>query len=125
MRPVRAAVLRICAPRARPSRTSSSLIARALAWPSPAQPQSCLLALCEPPLPRRAAALLHPRRFVEKRLLEQKVQALSGQIDERDRLESSIEARIFSLFGRLQQLEDTNLRLEVQHESRAEAVGVA
>ncbi|KAJ1638822.1 hypothetical protein T492DRAFT_833373 [Pavlovales sp. CCMP2436] len=51
--------------------------------------------------------------FVEKRLLELKVEALAGQIDERDRIETSIEARIFSLFGRLQQLEDTNLQLEL------------
>jgi hypothetical protein len=62
---------------------------------------------------------------VEKRLLEQKVVALSGQIDARDRLETSIEARMFSLFGRLQQLEDTNLQLEVQQEARRDEVVVA
>ena len=67
----------------------------------------------DPRLSARAPGIV-ARRYVEKRLLEQKVQALSGQIDERDRLETSIEARIFSLFGRLQQLEDTNLKLEVQ-----------
>lgn len=72
-------------------------------------------------VPRRAAS----RRYVEKRLLEQKVVALSGQIDARDRLETSIEARMFSLFGRLQQLEDTNLQLEVQQEARRDEVVVA
>lgn len=50
------------------------------------------------------------------------MQALSGQIDERDRLETSIEARIFSLFGRLQQLEDANLRLEEGAEERRASV---
>ena len=71
---------------------------------------------------RARARPLRARRYVEKRLLEHKVLALSGQIDARDRLETSIEARMFSLFGRLQQLEDTNLQLEVQQEARRDAL---
>lgn len=54
------------------------------------------------------------RRYVEKRLLEDRVRSLDSELKARDEIEGHIESRIFSLFARLQQLEERNLELEVK-----------
>lgn len=51
---------------------------------------------------------------MEKRLLEDRVRSLDSELKARDEIEGHIESRIFSLFARLQQLEERNLELEVK-----------
>lgn len=87
--------------------------------PSPTLPPADRPAATRAPSRPPAHARARPRRYVERRLLEEKVHSLSGQIHVRDSLESSIEARMFSLFGRLQQLEDSNLQLAMANEEMA------
>jgi len=49
--------------------------------------------------------------YVEKRLLEQRVEALQGEIKERDRLDSEIETCVCALFEKVALLEKENLSL--------------
>merc|ERR1719487_2425958 len=50
--------------------------------------------------------------YVEKRLLQDRLQALEGEIGQRDQLEGQINDKMVALFSRLKGLEDANLRLE-------------
>ena len=57
-----------------------------------------------------------PYRYVEKRLLQDRLQALEGEIGQRDQLEGAIDDKMLALFSRLKALEDANLRLEQTNE---------
>ena len=60
--------------------------------------------------------------YVEKRLLQDRLQAMEKEIGERDQLEGKIDDKMLALFGRLKALEDANLRLEQSNEAlRAKA----
>ena len=50
--------------------------------------------------------------YVEKRLLEQRVEALQREIQERDRLDTEIETCVCALFEKVSFLEKENLRLQ-------------
>ena len=54
--------------------------------------------------------------YVEKRLLQDRLQALEGEIGQRDQLEGAIDDKMLALFSRLKALEDANLRLEQTNE---------
>ena len=53
---------------------------------------------------------------MEKRLLQDRLQALEGEIGQRDQLEGAIDDKMLALFSRLKALEDANLRLEQTNE---------
>lgn len=55
-------------------------------------------------------------RYVEKRLLQDRLQALESEIGQRDQLEGAIDDKMLALFSRLKALEDANLRLEQENE---------
>ena len=60
--------------------------------------------------------------YVEKRLLQDRLQAMEKEIGERDQLEGKIDDKMLALFDRLKSLEDANLRLEQSNEAlRAKA----
>ena len=54
--------------------------------------------------------------YVEKRLLQDRLQALESEISSRDQLEGQIDGKMLALFSRLKSLEDANLRLEQSNE---------
>ena len=54
--------------------------------------------------------------YVEKRLLQDRLQALESEIGQRDQLEGQIDDKMLALFNRLKMLEDANLRLEQSNE---------
>ena len=55
--------------------------------------------------------------YVEKRLLQDRLKALEGEMVQRDELEGEIDGKMLSLFNRLKQLEDENVRLEQSNET--------
>jgi len=55
--------------------------------------------------------------YVEKRLLQDRLQALEQEIGSRDQIEGQIDDKMLALFSRLKALEDENLRLEQSNES--------
>merc|ERR1719478_1390674 len=62
--------------------------------------------------------------YVERRLLQDRLQALESEIGQRDQLEGQIDDKMLALFGRLKALEDQNLRLEQTNESLRQKAGV-
>ena len=54
--------------------------------------------------------------YVEKRLLQDRLAALEGEIGQRDELDGKIDGKMLALFNRLKALEDANLKLEVSNE---------
>ena len=54
--------------------------------------------------------------YVEKRLLQDRLQALESEIGQRDQLEGQIDDKMLALFARLKALEDANLKLETDNE---------
>ena len=54
--------------------------------------------------------------YVEKRLLQDRLQALESEIGQRDQIEGQIDDKMLALFNRLKMLEDANLRLEQSNE---------
>ena len=67
-----------------------------------------------PQLPSLRTVSSH--RYVEKRLLQDRLQALESEIGQRDQLEGAIDDKMLALFSRLKALEDANLRLEQENE---------
>jgi len=54
--------------------------------------------------------------YVEKRLLQDRLETLEAEIEQRDNLEGEIDSKMVALFNRLKQLEDANLQLEATNE---------
>ena len=61
--------------------------------------------------------------YVEKRLLQDRLQALESEISSRDQLEGQIDGKMLALFSRLKSLEDANLRLEQSNEALRSKAG--
>ena len=61
--------------------------------------------------------------YVERRLLQDRLQAMEEEIGQRDQLEGQIDGKMLALFGRLQALEDQNLRLEQSNEALRQKAG--
>ena len=62
--------------------------------------------------------------YVEKRLLQDRLQALESEIGQRDQLEGQIDGKMLALFSRLKSLEDANVKLEQDNEKLAAKAGV-
>ena len=62
--------------------------------------------------------------YVEKRLLQDRLQALENEIGQRDQLEGQIDGKMLALFSRLKALEDANVRLEQANEGLRQKAGV-
>jgi hypothetical protein len=54
--------------------------------------------------------------YVEKRLLQDRLQAMEAEIGQRNQLDGQIDDKMLALFARLKSLEDANLRLEQSNE---------
>jgi len=63
--------------------------------------------------------------YVEKRLLQDRLQALESEIGQRDELEGAIDSKMLALFSRLKSLEDANLQLEQKNEELSQKAGLA
>ena len=61
--------------------------------------------------------------YVEKRLLQDRLQALEHEMGQRDELEGAIDDKMLALFSRLKALEDANLRLEQNNEELRQKAG--
>ena len=62
--------------------------------------------------------------YVEKRLLQDRLQALESEIGQRDQLEGQIDEKMLALFSRLKSLEDANVKLEQSNEELRTKAGV-
>ena len=62
--------------------------------------------------------------YVEKRLLQDRLQALESEIGQRDQLEGQIDEKMLALFSRLKSLEDANVKLEQRNEELRTKAGV-
>ena len=62
--------------------------------------------------------------YVEKRLLQDRLQALESEIGQRDEIDGQIDHKMLALFSRLKSLEDANIRLEQNNEELRQKAGV-
>jgi len=63
--------------------------------------------------------------YVEKRLLQDRLQAMEAEMSQRDELEGAIDSKMLALFSRLKALEDANIQLEQNNEELRQKAGLA